>query len=121
MRRMRATAWVCGLGALLAGALAPGAGQKPRVDFARDVRPIFEQRCYSCHGPEKQKSDYRLDRRESALKGGSIGGGIVAGDAAKSLLLQYVAGTHDDVRMPPKGEMLSATQVDLLRAWVEQG
>src|SRR3954467_178183 len=112
MRRLRATTWV--LSAILGmvgAALALGDSQKPHVDFARDVRPIFEERCYSCHGPEKQKSDYRLDRKESALKGGSIGGGIIPGDAAKSLMLQYVAGTHDDIRMPPKGEMLSATQV----------
>ena len=24
-------------------------------DFARDVRPILERSCFSCHGPEKQK------------------------------------------------------------------
>jgi hypothetical protein len=40
------------------------------IDFARDVRPLFEQTCYGCHGPEKQKSNYRLDSRPHAMKGG---------------------------------------------------
>jgi hypothetical protein len=35
------------------------------VDFARDVRPIFEKHCYECHGAEKQKNDYRLDIKAS--------------------------------------------------------
>jgi len=91
------------------------------VDFTKDIKPIFETQCYKCHGPEKQKSDYRLDIQSSALKGGSIGSAIIPGDSPKSLLLQYVAGTHDEIRMPPKGEMLSSSQVGVLRAWIEQG
>jgi hypothetical protein len=91
------------------------------VGFERDVRPIFERACYDCHGPGKQKSDYRLDERTSALKGGSIGGAIVPGDGARSLLVQYVAGTHEEIRMPPKGDGLSAEQVGVIRAWIDQG
>src|SRR5687768_5512939 len=73
----------------LAGAMTRGADPVGRpagrpamaaVDFARDVRPIFDRHCVRCHGPEKQKSDYRLDRAESALRGGSIGGAVVPGD-----------------------------------------
>jgi hypothetical protein len=92
-----------------------------KVDFAKDVRPIFATRCYGCHGPEKQKSDYRLDDRERALHGGSIGGAIVAGDGLHSPLIQYVAGAHDEVHMPPKGEPLTLEQVRILRAWIDQG
>jgi cytochrome c553 len=91
------------------------------VNFERDVRPIFSAACVSCHGAEKQKSDYRLDERASALRGGSIGGAIVPGDSAGSLLIAYVAGAHDEVRMPPKGAMLSGEQVGVLRAWIDQG
>ena len=38
------------------------------VDFVREVRPVFEKQCYECHGPEKQKNDYRLDIKAVALK-----------------------------------------------------
>ena len=30
-------------------------------NFEKDVRPILEKHCFKCHGPEKQKSDIRLD------------------------------------------------------------
>ena len=43
------------------------------VDFAREVRPIFERSCLGCHGPEKQKSGFRLDVRDIAIKGGESG------------------------------------------------
>ena len=99
--------------------IAPAAARK--VDFERDVAPIFAAKCVSCHGPEKQKSSYRLDDRSVALKGGELGKAIVPGDGAASPLIQYVAGVHDEIRMPPKGAMLSADEVGALRAWINQG
>src|SRR4051794_33205671 len=71
------------------------------IDFARDVKPIFARNCYTCHGPEKQKSDYRLDVKLTALNGGSIGGAIVPGDGAHSPMVHYVAGANEEIRMPP--------------------
>jgi hypothetical protein len=108
-----------GAGKVDVSQIPPPADRK--VDFDRDVRPIFQKTCYTCHGPEKQKSDYRLDVKAAALKSGSIGGAIVPGDGAKSLLIAYVAGAHDEIRMPPKGAMLSVEQVGILRAWIDQG
>ena len=40
------------------------------VDFAKDIQPIFAKSCLSCHGPEKQKSGFRLDTKDRAFKGG---------------------------------------------------
>src|SRR5256885_203955 len=40
------------------------------VDFAKDIQPILTAHCYSCHGPEKQKSDLRWDNKASVFKGG---------------------------------------------------
>jgi mono/diheme cytochrome c family protein len=98
-------------------------GERAPVDFVTDVQPIFAKSCYSCHGPEKHKSDYRLDARQIALRGGSIGGAIVPGDSAHSKLLEYVTGTaaDEEMLMPPKGERLTAEQIDTLRAWIDQG
>src|SRR5258706_6031310 len=98
----------------------PPASTRP-IDFARDVKPIFAKNCYACHGPEKQKSDYRLDVKMSALKGGAIGGAIVPGDGAHSPMVHYVAGADEEIQMPPKGDALSAEQVGILRAWIDQG
>jgi mono/diheme cytochrome c family protein len=98
----------------------PPAATRP-IDFARDVKPIFAKNCYACHGPEKQKSDYRLDVKSSALKGGAIGGAIRPGDSAHSPMIHYVAGVDEEIHMPPKGDALSPEQVGILRAWIDQG
>lgn len=93
------------------------------IDFARDIRPILETSCIRCHGPEKPKSGFRLDNRESALKGGEGDVDILPGDSAKSPLIHYAAYLVEDMEMPPvgKGKQLTAEQVSLLRAWIDQG
>jgi mono/diheme cytochrome c family protein len=92
-----------------------------KIDFARDIRPIFAKNCYACHGPEKQKSGLRLDRKREALAGGDSGAAIEPGKSAESLLIELVAGDDPDKVMPPKGDRLTAEQVGLLRAWIDQG
>ncbi len=92
------------------------------VDFARDIRPIFEKSCYSCHGPDKQRSGFRLDDREAALRGGeNHAPAIRPKHSAESPLIHFVAGLVPDMHMPQKGDPLSAEQIGLLRAWVDQG
>ncbi len=78
---------------------APASGQ---ILFDRDVRPIFEQSCFRCHGPEKPKSRFRLDLRSEALKGGDDNtNDIVPGRSDRSKLIFYVAGLDKDIQMPP--------------------
>ena len=93
------------------------------IDFARDIRPIFENSCLRCHGPEKPKSRFRLDNREDALKGGEKGLDIIVGDSGKSPLIHYIAYLVEDTEMPPvgKGDRLTPEQVGKLRAWIDQG
>lgn len=91
------------------------------VDFASQVQPLLKRACYACHGPTKDKSSYRLDIRDSALKGGeSYAPNIIPGESAKSPLIEFVTGTGD-LTMPPEGPRLTAAEVDLLRAWIDQG
>jgi len=110
----------------VAGLLAPCCRAAPpsaaeRVDFERDVLPIFRRACHSCHGPEKQKGGYRLDVRQAALAGGeSFAPAIVSGDSAASPLVRFV-GDDGDLAMPPEGQRLSPREVGVVRAWVDQG
>jgi len=91
------------------------------IDFVRDVQPIFQRACYSCHGPDKQKSGYRLDVRDVALAGGELfGPNIIAGNSAKSTLVEFIA-ADGALQMPPEGPPLSADEVANIRAWVDQG
>src|SRR5262245_33204627 len=93
-----------------------------QVDYARDVKPILARACVGCHGPEKQRGGLRLDRRDDALAGGNSGAVLQAGNAAGSRHLQLVAGLDAENQMPPAGKApLSAAEVGVLRAWVEQG
>jgi len=96
-----------------------------QVDYVRDVRPILEKHCYECHGAKTQKSGYRLDMRDIAVKGGDIGErAIVAQDAKSSPLIRYVSGEDETILMPPKesgNERLSAADVETLRTWINEG
>src|SRR5438067_784218 len=35
-----------------------------KIDFARDVQPIFSHSCYECHGPTKRSGQLRLDNKQ---------------------------------------------------------
>src|SRR6476619_5788265 len=65
-----------------------------KVDFVKDVQPLFAARCYECHGPKKQESAFRLDHKGTAMHGGEIGQAIVPGKSAESPLVKYVAGVE---------------------------
>lgn len=94
-----------------------------KIDFDADVRPLFENHCYRCHGLERPKSGFQLTNRAAALKGGKNGVDIMPGKSAESPLIHYVAGLVEDMQMPPegKGEPLTAEEIGMLRAWIDQG
>lgn len=100
------------LSALAADDLPPAA--KIKIDYARNIQPLLAGRCYTCHGPQQQMSGLRLDRKETALKV------IQPGDSANSRLIHMVAGVDNKI-MPPVGPRLTAAEIGLLRAWIDQG
>src|SRR5258708_24770547 len=93
-------------------ALPLSAAAAPRIDFDREIRPLFSDKCFACHGPdEKQRQvGLRLDTKE----GGSRV--LVPGDSAKSRLYQRISATNKTSRMPPlaSGLSLTDTQADLI-------
>jgi mono/diheme cytochrome c family protein len=100
--------------------LPPATGQA--VDFVRDIQPIFASNCVKCHGPEKQKSEYRLDVKSIALTNGeNHAPNIVPGKSAESPLIHFVAGLVKDMHMPPKDPPLQPEQIGLLRQWIDDG
>lgn len=94
---------------------------KRTVSFAKDIRPLFQERCHQCHGPSRQEAGLRLDRKDDALNGGDSGPAFVVGNSGDSLLVKYVAAIDPDVVMPPEGDRLSDDAIGLLRAWIDQG
>jgi ankyrin repeat protein len=99
---------------------AQAASGAPRVDFVRDVRPILEQHCYECHGPDKQMNGFRLDRRRDAMRGGSLHV-IASGSAAASRLYLRLVGETHGRRMPVDADPLPPEQVATIRNWIDQG
>jgi hypothetical protein len=113
------------LGSLLVVCGAAAASEN-RVSFNADIRPIFSDRCYTCHGPDSnnRKTPLRFDTREGAVQ--DLGGrfAIVSGDVEKSEIIKRLT-TEDPIRrMPPAYEghaRLSDREIDLVRRWIEQG
>jgi len=92
-----------------------------KIDFKNEIKPIFESSCTRCHGRGRAKGGLQLDTRETLLKGGDSGPAIVPGKSQESYLIALVAGVDPDSVMPKKGTKLTAAQVGVLRAWVDQG
>src|SRR5207244_8435679 len=111
------------LPALLAGfwtSASSALGADP-VDYLRDVKPILSQHCYSCHGPQKQKSGLRLDTAGAARKGGNSGPAIVPGKSEESLLIKAVVGSDESLpRMQSQNPPLDDKQIALLKTWINQ-
>lgn len=124
---MRASNFILGvtlLSAIPAGNLRaaqenPGTSQ---VDFAKEIRPIFQKHCVECHGAEKSKAGLRLDLKSEALKGGDNGPLFVPGKSTESLLVQVIDGSHPTIsRMPRKRDPIPPEESDLVRKWIHQG
>src|SRR5262245_15958838 len=90
------------------------------VDFSKQVQPLLRAKCQMCHGAGQQMSGLRLDQKAAAMAGGYSGPVIVAGNSASSKLIARVNGANGVARMPP-GKPLDATEIDLLRRWIDSG
>ena len=90
-----------------------------KIDFGRDVQPIFKTYCIGCHGPTQQMNGFRLDRRRDAMRGGTIAV-IGPGNSAGSRLYQRLIGDQYGLRMPPTGP-LSSDKISIIKAWIDQG
>lgn len=88
------------------------------VFFESKVRPLLAQHCWSCHGPDEQKGDLRLDSLTAIHAGGESGSALDADDPAASKLLEAVR--YESYEMPPSGK-LPGDQIAILERWVEMG
>jgi len=111
-------AWV----AALVHAQAPAGAQGPSatVSFTKEILPVLESSCLTCHGAGMQLGKLDLRTRDSALAGGARGAAIVPGNAEQSRLYRFVAGL-EPIRMPMGGEALTTAQIAGFRNWIDQG
>jgi len=104
---------------------ASGAASERVVDFAREVRPILSDNCFSCHGPDEatRQRGLRLDVHEGLFEDrGRLGGPVVvAGNAADSRLYRRLVTESGRLRMPRGADPLTDEQIETLRLWIDQG
>src|SRR5690606_35148981 len=110
--------------ALLIGMISPAltaATPPEQIEFfEKQVRPVLAEHCYSCHGPEKQKAELRLDSREALLKGSDIGPVVVPGKPEEGSFIKSIR--HEgDSKMPEKEDKLSDEKIAALTEWVRMG
>ena len=103
---------------LMASALAVSAQEK--TTWQDHIRPIFENRCNNCHNADKKKGDLDLSTFAGVIAGGSGGASVEAGDSAGSTLWKVVSHSEEP-SMPPKGDKIPQSEIDLIAKWIAGG
>ncbi|MGH9627059.1 MAG: SUMF1/EgtB/PvdO family nonheme iron enzyme [Bryobacteraceae bacterium] len=102
--------------------MLPAASGQTSVDFQKDIQPVLESSCISCHGSKQALGGLRLDTREALLKGGSKGPAVVPGQPDKSSFYTTLEMPSNRAgAMPPGGPQLSVEQRQAIRQWIAAG
>ena len=106
--------------------VVPAFSAEPKVDFAREIRPLLAKKCFACHGPDEEHREggLRLDMQEGATKKLETGEiAVVAGKSGESELVRRIQSSDDELRMPPKatGITLTEAQKGLFKRWIDEG
>ena len=101
----------------------PLVGNEPTAEqldfFEREIRPLLVENCISCHGPEDQSGQLRVDSIAGLLKGGESGPAIIPHAVDRSLMIKAVR-RQDELKMPPDAP-LSSVNISRLERWIEMG
>ncbi|MEX2578346.1 MAG: PSD1 and planctomycete cytochrome C domain-containing protein [Verrucomicrobiales bacterium] len=93
-----------------------------KIDFVRDIQPILEFNCVSCHDATEAKAGLRFDKAEHFFEGGEGGASLVKGKPDESLMIELVSLPADDIDvMPSKGRTLHEHEIAKLRQWIAEG
>jgi mono/diheme cytochrome c family protein len=93
---------------------------KPKVDFWKDVYPIFKASCISCHGPKRAAGAFRADRREDFFRPDSGKPLVVPGDSSASPLTAILSGARKDIAWPDR-HRLPEKQLAVVKGWIDAG
>ncbi len=93
------------------------------VSYLPQIKPLFADKCYVCHGALQQKAGLRLDTAKLMLEGSSKGPVVIPGKSDKSKLVDHITAKNGARLMPPAtdGDPFSPAQVELIRRWIDQG
>ncbi|MSO21793.1 MAG: DUF1553 domain-containing protein [Acidobacteria bacterium] len=96
------------------------AGADSRVDFKRDIQPIFEKNCIACHTSQAPQGGLIMESLDSLFKGGKKEGpSVIAGNSRKSPLVRSLRG-ETEPRMPMGSDPLSQEQIERIAIWIDE-
>jgi len=87
------------------------------VSYSKDVQPLWNQSCISCHKAGATAPDLTAANSYAALM--TSNKYVVAGNASSSLLFKLMAGTASPV-MPPDGK-ISDSKIAIIEKWINDG
>ncbi|MEP7280047.1 MAG: c-type cytochrome domain-containing protein [Bacteroidota bacterium] len=101
----------------------PIANVQEALVYADIVQPLLHNKCYGCHGANKQKGKLRMDQTDLFMKGGKDGVVIEPGKATESELIKRILlEKADEHHMPPKEKpQLTEKEIALLHWWIASG
>jgi WD40 repeat protein len=91
------------------------------VAYEKEIDPIFEKKCITCHSGSVKKGELDLGKYEGLVKGGRRGSSIVPGKGSESLIYKLL---HREMKpfMPPKGEdPITPQELAVVKLWIDQG
>ncbi|MCM2373009.1 PSD1 and planctomycete cytochrome C domain-containing protein [Rhodopirellula sp. ICT_H3.1] len=92
------------------------------IDYAREVQPILARKCFSCHGPDQAESGIAFHQADLALAEADSGDfAIVPGDVEGSGMITRILTDDEYEQMPPEGERLRASEIAILKQWIDEG
>lgn len=91
------------------------------VDFEKDVAPVLQEHCLSCHGPERAEGSLRLDSEAHVLKGGDSGVIVTPAASAESELIRRLKTDDASERMPLDRPALDEQAIAALESWIDAG
>ncbi len=94
------------------------------ASFERDIQPILEWRCQSCHsdkGEGQHKSGLNLASYDGLMAGTHQGGDLITPGSAAGSTFFVMLTRKDHLRMPYGAPPLSDDELRVVKAWIEQG
>jgi hypothetical protein len=101
-------------------AVASPAQENEKLTYDDHIRPLLENKCFSCHNPDKKKGGLELTSYAGLMNGGSGGAVVDAGNPQGSRLWTCSA-KKEEPFMPPEGAPLDAKDLTLLSKWIAGG
>ncbi len=85
--------------------------------YARDVQPLLDRACVTCHGSQRADKGLRLDSYQRTMAGDSYGTVVIPGGSSLSAMISVVKFGA----MPHRSARLSPEEIETISRWIDAG